>query len=194
MPQVYVFVYSSANQTCLIAEKKQRGFYFSRAAIAPAGQILNYSGQDVLPGGALQINPLPAGENPQTGAIREFNEETGVALGGIVSVAHEVRSFNAQGNNITGVAGLPGLAFHCLYFNVSAAVLAQMVITITNNLALALPGKMAVVADDELARVFTAPYPQSRNVLTAFVNNRAAPGYAGSTNKGWFGSIMDARP
>lgn len=189
MPQVYAVVYCRANATCLIAEKKTRGVYFAGAALPNGpGQILNYSGQDVFPGGALN-----GGEAPQAGAVREFLEETGINLAGMVPVDSAVISFNAQGANIAVAGG--AAAFHCFYFNVSAQILAQMVIDVTNNLALALPGRMAVVADDELRRVFIGQYPHSRAALVTFVDQRADAQYGHrSRDKGWFGNIMDAIP
>lgn len=189
MPQVYTVVYSNENTTCLIAEKKTRGFYFAGVALTnAAGQILNYSGQDVFPGGALN-----GGEAPQAGAIREFREETGIDLAGVTTLGSALKSFNAQGVDITGTGA--AAAFHCLYINVSPAVLAQLVTDVTHNLSLALPGKMLIVADDELRRVFTGPYPGSRATLTTFVAQRADAQYGTrSRDKGWFGSIIDAIP
>jgi hypothetical protein len=188
MPQVYVVVYSDENTTCLIAEKKTRGFYFAGVMIdAVQGQILNYSGQDVFPGGALNDD-----EDPQAGAIREFGEETGLDLAGVVTLNSALKSFNAQGANIAVAGG--AATFHCFYVNVSPDVLAKVVTDVTHNLSLALPGKRGIVADDELRRVFIRAYPGSRNTLTTFVAQRADAQYDKSRNKGWFGDIMDAIP
>jgi 8-oxo-dGTP pyrophosphatase MutT (NUDIX family) len=76
---VYAVLYDP-NKRFLIAVKNKRGYFFRNSngvggRIIPDGKVLNGTGDYALPGGGLKH-----GETTDAGAVREFEEETGMQI------------------------------------------------------------------------------------------------------------------
>lgn len=174
---VYACVYSSDKQYFLVPRKKQYGYFFQWRRVPE--QILNFSGQDVFPGGGLKTN-----QTPQQGALAEFREETGVDISQIATYQGQ-KEFDYEYKGEKG-------KYYGVYFTVPNIV--SLCDSITQNLEKEVAQKMQVVEDDELNNMEIYNAVTARQMLGTYVDRAAAPGYAGLKDKTWFIDILNHLP
>lgn len=75
MVQVYAVVYAQTGEF-LIGTKNINAYFFSPNAIFPKGKAVNGAGKWCLPGGKMERGD----DNATSAALREFVEETGIAI------------------------------------------------------------------------------------------------------------------
>ena len=178
---VYACVYSVDKQSFLVPRKKQVGYFFQWKR--RAGQVLNFSGQDVLPGGGLKI-----GQTPLQGALIEFHEETGVDISQVTihQGTCEFEYLDDDGNKGK---------YYGVYFTVpNLTDLKDLRSDINQNLELDVADKIRVVEDDELNNMEIYDAATARQMLGTFVPGEAAAGYTGQTDKSWFIDILNNIP
>jgi 8-oxo-dGTP pyrophosphatase MutT (NUDIX family) len=174
---VYACVYSTDKQYFLVPRKKRYGYFFQWNRVAE--QVLNFSGQDVFPGGGLKTN-----QTPVQGALAEFQEETGIDLSAIAT--HQgTYEFDYDINGYKG-------KYYGVYYTVPD--LTALRDRINQNLELDVADKIQVVEDDELNNMEIYDAATARQMLGRFDATEAAPEYNGQTDKSWFIDILNRVP
>lgn len=174
---VYACVYSEDKLSFLVPRKKQYGYFFQWRPVPQ--QILNFSGQDVLPGGGLKSH-----QTPEQGALTEFLEETGVDITHLATL-RGVSEFDYEYNGVKG-------KYYGVYFTVSDLVSLQK--SINTNLEMDVAEKIKHVEDDELNNIEIYSAGTAARMLQTFDAKQAAPGYKGQQDKSWFIDILKKLP
>jgi ADP-ribose pyrophosphatase YjhB (NUDIX family) len=96
MARVYAVVYSSATKQCLVFKKNMKAYFYGLGKVDESNQsafeaypsgvdVANGPGSYCFPGGGLEKSDFEAsGDTAKAGAIREFREETGFNLDGVI--------------------------------------------------------------------------------------------------------------
>lgn len=174
---VYACVLSEDKKSFLVARKKQYGYFFQYKSVPR--KVLNFSGQDVLPGGGL-----PSNYTPENGALKEFQEETGINIKSLTINATKLGQceFNYEHEGQKG-------KYYGVFFTVPDLV--SLRDQINRNLEMDVSEKIKHVEDDELNNIEIYNFDTAMRMLSTFNQTQAAPGYNKQTDKSWFANILN---